>query len=123
MTNEIFVIMSGKLEAGTSLKEVRLPRPGYISLNSLLIVVEDEKEEEKELSVQIVARDEVAEEMLRYNKGDRIYFVGTLNDTIKNYDGTFLPAVGYTVLAIDHNNEFTDEAREYLAALVEKRKG
>ena len=118
MINEIFVIMSGKLETTPFLKEVRLPRPGYIALNSLIISVEDEKE----TSVPIVARDEIAEEMLRYKKGDEIRFLGTINDSIKNYDGTFLPALGYTVLAIDHNGEFTDEAREYLAALLEKRK-
>jgi len=118
MLNEIFVIMSGKLEANASLKEVRLPRPGYISLNSLLISIEDEKE----LSVQIVAHDEAAEEMLRYKKGDRICFLGTINDSVKNYDGTFLPAIGYTILAIDHNGEFADEARKYLAKLLEKKR-
>ena len=119
MSNEIFVIMSGKLEANTSLKEVRLPRPGSISLNSLLVSVE----EDGELSVPVVARDEVAEELLGYKKGDIINFLGTINDSIKNYDGTFMPAVGYTILLIDHDGGFTGEAREYLTTILKKRKG
>ena len=107
-------LITGVLVKKPELHSINLPRPGYLSNNFISIELSDGEN----LNIPIAAKDGIAEELMDYKKGDSISCICEPYDSIIMHDKRAIPVLGFLVLQIDHELQFTLELQKRLLELM-----
>jgi len=106
--------LSGKLGANPQIKTVNTKEGDRVFCNMTIYV--RTQNSKKDIPVQITARDEIARELAKYNKGDYIEFTGeAASVTYKpNTHYKEITVLGYNIIHIDHDKVLLGEYNKYI---------
>lgn len=114
--SEMLNIIAGRLETKPTLIPAFKNR--FVIKN--YVITEGDEGEAREARVPIVAWDEVAEEMLSYDKDDKIYLLCVPNDSMIQVQGNVVSILGYKVLKIDHDRKISLEVNKRIMEILNR---